>query len=117
MVITTNIETAEMIKLIDNSSRDVFFAYANEVARACDAIGLSASEVINSGKISYHRTHVAKPGLVGGPCLHKDTYIYSQSLRKYGVSAEIALMGRKINDRQPFEIANFIYSEFFIYDF
>ena len=95
IVITSNTETAEMIKLIDNSSRDVFFAYANEVARACDASGLSASEVINSGKLDYHRTGLARPGLVGGPCLYKDPYIFSQSLRKYGVSAENYTYGSK----------------------
>ncbi len=110
IVITSNIETAEMIKLIDNSSRDVFFAYANEIARTCDAIGLSASEVIKSGKSDYDRTDIAKPGLVGGPCLHKDPYIFSESIKKRNISAEITLMARKINERQPFEIVNFIYN-------
>ncbi len=43
-------ETAEMIKLIDNAKRDVIFGYANEVARMCDAIGISAAEVIRSGR-------------------------------------------------------------------
>ena len=109
IVMISNVETAEMIKLIDNSSRDVFFAYANEIARACDAIGLDASEVINSGKKYYHRTGLAKPGLVGGPCLHKDPYIFSQSAKKFGVSAEITLMARKINERQPFEAIDFLY--------
>ena len=99
-----------MIKLIDNSSRDLFFAYANEVAKACDAVGISASEVINSGKSGYSRTRVAKPGLVGGACLHKDPHIYSQSLNKYKVKAKITLMGREINENQPLEIANFIYN-------
>ena len=110
IIITSNIETAEMIKLIDNSSRDLFFAYANEVAKACDAVGISASEVINSGKTGYNRTHVAKPGLVGGACLHKDPHIYSQSLNKYGISAKITLMGREINENQPSDITNFIYN-------
>jgi nucleotide sugar dehydrogenase len=110
IIVTSNIETAEMIKLIDNSSRDLFFAYANEVAKACDAVGISVSEVINSGKSGYVRTHVAKPGLVGGACLHKDPHIYSQSLKKYGVSAKITLMGREINESQPIEIAKFIYN-------
>ena len=108
IIITSNVETAEMIKLIDNSSRDLFFAYANEVAKACDAVGISASEVISSGKYGYSRTKVAKPGLVGGACLHKDPHIYSQSLNRYGVRAEITLMGRKINENQPTEVANFI---------
>ena len=48
-----------MIKLIDNSSRDVFFAYANEIARVCDYIGLNANEIIGSGKLGYKRTDIA----------------------------------------------------------
>jgi len=110
IVITSNVETAEMIKLIDNSSRDVLFAYANEIARTCDAIGLDASEVIKSGKLGYDRTDIAKPGLVGGPCLYKDPYIFSESCKKHGIGAEITLMARKINERQPYEIANFIFN-------
>ena len=101
-----------MIKLIDNSSRDVFFAYANEIARVCDSLGLSASEIIGSGKLGYKRTDIAKPGLVGGPCLHKDPYIFSESLKKYNIKPEITLTARKINERQPSEIVKFIYKKF-----
>ncbi len=108
IVLASSLETAEMIKLIDNSSRDVFFAYANEIARACDSIGLNANEIINSGKWGYKRTDIAKPGLVGGPCLHKDPYIFSESLKKFNIFPEITLTARKINERQPKEIINFI---------
>jgi len=62
-------ETAEMIKLVDNAQRDVSFAYANEIARACDAVGISAAEVIRAGKLGYPRTNLPMPGPVGGPCL------------------------------------------------
>ena len=44
-----------MIKLIDNSSRDVFFAYANEIARVCDNIGLNANDqylIVNPFELS-----------------------------------------------------------------
>lgn len=104
---TSDVETAEMIKLIDNSSRDVFFAYANEIARVCDNIGINSLEVIRSGKLNYDRTDIAQPGLVGGPCLHKDPYILSDSVNK-DISAEITLTARKINERQPYEIVSFI---------
>ncbi len=112
IVQASSLETAEMIKLIDNSSRDVFFAYANEIARVCDSLGLSASEIISSGKLGYKRTDIAKPGLVGGPCLHKDPYIFSESLKKYNIKPEITLTARKINERQPSEIVKFIYKKF-----
>ena len=108
VVKVSNIETAEMIKLIDNAQRDVAFAYANEVARGCDAIGISAAEVINSGKLGYPRTNLSMPGPVGGPCLEKDSYILAESLDEYGILPEITLVARKINQRQPSEVVSYI---------
>tara|TARA_X000000950_G_scaffold205530_1_gene247250 strand:- start:26420 stop:27754 length:1335 start_codon:yes stop_codon:yes gene_type:complete len=113
IVVASSLETAEMIKLIDNSSRDVFFAYANEIARICDYLGLNANEIIGSGKLGYKRTDIARPGLVGGPCLHKDPYIFSESLKKFKIKPEITLTARKINERQPEEIIKFIYNKFY----
>ena len=72
-------EAAEIIKLVDNTYRDVHFAFANEVARLCDAFEVNAHEVISSGKLGYKRTNVPMPGLVGGPCLEKDPHILLQS--------------------------------------
>lgn len=101
----STLETAEMIKLVDNAQRDVMFAYANEVARMCDAIGVSASEVISAGKLSYPRTNLPMPGPVGGPCLEKDSHILAEGLRAFGVEPEITLAARRLNERQPKEVA------------
>lgn len=100
----SSLETAEMIKLIDNAQRDVLFAYANEVARICDAVGISAEEVIRVGKQGYSRTHVPMPGPVGGPCLTKDSYILAEGLGELGIEPEITLAARRINERQPSEV-------------
>jgi UDP-N-acetyl-D-mannosaminuronic acid dehydrogenase len=96
-------ETAEMIKMIDNSSRDVSFSLANEIARLCDASRISAAEVIGAGKLGYDRTNLPLPGPVGGPCLSKDSYILAESFENTGVSPEIILTARKLNERQPLE--------------
>lgn len=105
VVRVSNAETAEMIKLVDNAQRDVFLAYGNEVARMCDAVGISAVEVIQKGKLGYPRTNIALPGPVGGPCLEKDPHILAEGLREYGIEPEITLAGRKVNERQPCEVA------------
>jgi len=97
-------ETAEMIKLVDNAQRDVQFAYANEVARLCDSVGISAAEVINAGKLGYPRTNLPMPGPVGGPCLEKDSYILAESVEGYGIIPEITLAARRINERQLKEV-------------
>jgi UDP-N-acetyl-D-mannosaminuronic acid dehydrogenase len=111
IVLVSGIETAEIIKLISNTFRDVQFAFANEVARVCDAFGVSAHEVISAGKIGYNRTNIPLPGLVGGPCLEKDPHILMESARTRGISLEITKAGRLVNERQPQETVDFISSE------
>jgi len=106
----SNAETAELIKLIDNAKRDVMFAYANEVARMCDKLGVSAAEVIHSGRFGYSRTDLPMPGPVGGPCLSKDSHILAESLEHLGLSPEITVAARRVNERQPKEIAEFLRS-------
>ncbi len=102
-IIVSSPETAEMIKLVDNTSRDVRFGFANEIARACVALGIDAYEVIRCGKIDYPRTNVALPGLVGGPCLEKDPHILMYSLKPTGIELEITKASRLVNERQPSE--------------
>jgi len=99
-------ETAEMIKMVDNCSRDVSFAYSNEIARMCDSTGISAAEVIQSGKLGYPRTNLYMPGPVGGPCLSKDPHILAEGMREAGIEPEITITARLLNERQPVEVAD-----------
>lgn len=108
VVRVSDVETAEMIKLVDNAQRDVSFAYANEVARACDAIGVSAAEVIQAGKLGYPRTNLPMPGPVGGPCLEKDSHILAEGLRELGIEPEITMAARRTNENQPAEVINYL---------
>jgi UDP-N-acetyl-D-mannosaminuronic acid dehydrogenase len=97
--------------LVDNTSRDVRFAFANEVARACDALGINANDVIRYGKLGYARTDVARPGLVGGPCLAKDPHILVASVAQAGINLEISAASRLVNERQPAETVSSILSK------
>ena len=108
VVKVSSLETAEMIKLVDNTSRDVSFAFANEIARACEAFGVKTTEVISLGAVGYERTKVASPGLVGGPCLEKDPHIFLKSAESRGVDLEITRSSRLVNERQPSETVRFI---------
>jgi UDP-N-acetyl-D-mannosaminuronic acid dehydrogenase len=106
----SSLEAAEVVKLVDNTYRDVVFGFSNEVARLCDAVGISALEVIRAGKLGYARTNVALPGPVGGPCLEKDPHILIESARSYGIDLDVTASCRRVNERQPEEVANFIHS-------
>jgi len=104
IVRVASIEVAEMVKLMDNTYRDVTFAFANEVARLCDGLGINAHEVITAGRLGYPRTSVPLPGPVGGPCLGKDTHILAESVRAAGMAPDIAVTARALNERQPADI-------------
>ena len=107
--IVSDLETAEMIKLVDNSNRDVFFAYSNEIANVCNGYGINTSEVINIGKKNYPRTNLPVPGLVGGPCLEKDPHILVQgSIHQNKILPNITLSARKLNESTPTVAVNYI---------
>jgi len=111
IVPVSSLETAETIKLVDNAYRDVRFAFANEVARFCDAAGVNGREVIVAGKRGYERTAVPTPGLVGGACMETDPRMFVASGRDLGLDLEVAQAGRRVNARQPEETVRFIVAE------
>ena len=108
----TSLEAGEILKLVDNTYRDVQFAFANEVARICDGFGVNAYEIIKGGKLGYSRTNVALPGLVGGPCLEKDPHILWQSAQEVGLDLLITKASRAVNENQPLETVAFIHKEY-----
>jgi nucleotide sugar dehydrogenase len=98
VVRVANLKTAETIKLINNTQRDLLFSFANEVALICEDLGISANEVIMAGNMGYSRAMMPLPGPVGGPCLEKDPYILAQSTTAPEKLAQLALKGREINE-------------------
>lgn len=95
----SSIQTAELIKLLDNSFRDTFFAFGNEVALLCEAIGVDAMEVIETANLGYERTNIALPGFVGGPCLEKDPHILVHSLAAHDHVPRLIHTARDLNER------------------
>jgi UDP-N-acetyl-D-mannosaminuronate dehydrogenase len=57
-----------MIKLINNTYRDLTFVFANEIALIAERMGLLAAEMIHAANVTIP-INVARPGFVGGPCL------------------------------------------------
>ena len=107
----SSIEAAEIIKLLDNSYRDLFFAFGNEVALLCDAAGLDGIEVINAANTGYQRTNIARPGLVGGPCLEKDPHILENSMERYDFMPQLISVGRRLNEELPQRIVEMVVAQ------
>ena len=107
----SDLETAEMIKLVNNTQRDLMFAFANEVADICDALGVSAPEVIEAGNRDYPRGGMPLPGPVGGPCLEKDPYILAEGVAGRGADVRLTMMGREVNEGVPRRAAEIMTEE------
>ena len=111
IVRVSSLEAAEMIKLINNTYRDLTFAFANEVALIAEHMGLSAGEMIHAANVDYPRSNVARPGFVGGPCLEKDALILIDSLKKIDFKPKVIEEARKINHALPDHVAQRIIKE------
>lgn len=96
-----NSNSAEFIKLISNTYRDLNFAFANEIAIIGSAYGVNVWNAINSANYKYPRNDIKLPGLTGGPCLEKDPKILALSANEKGLIAELSLTGRKVNLSLP----------------
>ena len=81
IVAVNSLEAAEIVKLVNNSYRDLVFAYANQVALICKSLGINAKEVIDAANLGYPRSDVKSPGVVGGFCLEKDPHILMKSAK------------------------------------
>lgn len=97
--------TAEVIKLVDNTSRDIGFSVANEIAMFCDRMSIDAVEVIRQGAQGYERVSLPLPGPVGGPCLSKDPLIFVQSMVPSGRTPVLAATARAVNKSVPAHVA------------
>lgn len=105
IVPVSSLEEAELVKLLNNSYRDLTFAFANEIAGYCHAIGLEANRVIRAANEGYVRGAIPLPSPgVGGPCLTKDPYILASSARSAGVGLELPLLSRRVNEQTITEI-------------
>lgn len=96
-----NITSAEMVKLMENTYRDVNIALSNELAKICEKINVNANEVINAA--NYHprvNLHTPGPG-VGGHCIPIDPYFLIEIAEKYGETAKLISDSRVINDSMP----------------
>ena len=67
----SNIKTAEAVKVIENSQRDINIAFMNEIAMICDRMGIDTDEVLAGMNTKWNALGF-KPGLVGGHCIGVD---------------------------------------------
>lgn len=95
----TNARTAEMCKLVENSSRDVQIAFANELSLICDKANIDVWELIKLAN-KHPRVNILQPGCgVGGHCIAVDPYFI---VADYPMESKIIGTAREINNYKSF---------------
>ena len=93
----TNAKTAEMCKLVENSSRDVQIAFANELSMICDKVKIDVWELIHLAN-KHPRVNILQPGTgVGGHCIAVDPWFIVSEFKKEAV---IIRNAREINNHK-----------------
>ena len=93
----STIKTAEAIKVVENSQRDINIAFMNELAMVFDRMGIDTNEVVDGMNTKWNALGF-RPGLVGGHCIGVDPYYFTYQAEKLGYHSQIILNGRIVND-------------------
>ena len=101
----SNIKTAEAVKVVENSQRDINIAFMNEIAIICDKLGIDTDEVLAGMNTKWNALGF-RPGLVGGHCIGVDPYYLTNAAEKLGYHSQIILNGRKVNDSMGAYVAD-----------
>ena len=95
--LVSNLRTAEAVKVVENSQRDINIAFMNELAMAFDKMDIDTNEVVDGMNTKWNALGF-RPGLVGGHCIGVDPYYFTYQAEKLGYHSQIILNGRIVND-------------------
>ena len=97
-IVLTNIRTAEMTKVVENTYRDVNIAFANELSKICRVAGIDVHEVIRIANM-HPRGSILSPGPgVGGHCIAVDPWFL---VGDYPQLTRLILAARTVNESMP----------------
>ena len=101
----SNIRTAEAVKVVENSQRDINIAFMNELAMVFDKMDIDTNEVVDGMNTKWNALGF-RPGLVGGHCIGVDPYYFTYQAEKLGYHSQIILNGRIVNDNMGKYVAD-----------
>lgn len=101
----SNMRTAEAVKVVENSQRDINIAFMNELAMVFDRMDIDTNEVVDGMNTKWNALGF-RPGLVGGHCIGVDPYYFTYEAEKLGYHSQIILNGRIVNDHMGAYVAD-----------
>jgi len=104
-IVQTDATTAEMVKLMENTYRDINIAIANEFSRLADRFGVDIWEAVSLAN-RHPRVKILSPGPgVGGHCISVDPWFFVESAPELSPLISTA---RRVNDAQPHYVVELI---------
>jgi UDP-N-acetyl-D-glucosamine dehydrogenase len=109
VVLVSSPETAEMVKLLENTFRAINIGLANEVAIMCEKLGIDVWEVIDAAatKPFGYMKFTPGPGL-GGHCIPIDPHYLSWKLKTLDYNARFIQLAGEINTSMPFHVVDLV---------
>ena len=101
----SNLRTAEAVKVVENSQRDINIAFMNELAMVFDRMDIDTNEVVDGMNTKWNALGF-RPGLVVGHCIGVDPYYFTYEAEKLGYHSQIILNGRIVNDSMGAYVAD-----------
>ena len=93
----SSIKTAEAVKVVENSQRDINIAFMNELSIIFNRMGIDTKSVLEAAGTKWNFLKFY-PGLVGGHCIGVDPYYLTYKAEMLGYHSQVILAGRRIND-------------------
>ena len=107
IVEASSLEAAEMVKLLNNTFRDIVFSFSNEVSIICDELNINAFKLIEAANEGYPRNKIPSPSPgVGGLCLSKDPFLYTNPCANINYKPVLGNISRSINTQGPQYVLN-----------
>ena len=104
------LEAAELVKLFNNTYRDIHFALGNVFNEIAQSFGINGVKLIKAANVGYERSNIPVPGFVGGPCLEKDPYILTVNMKESD-GKNFVIDARKYNESQENKVVQWILRE------
>ena len=109
VITVSSTETAEMVKLLENTFRAINIGLVNEVAIMCEKLGVNAWEVIDAAETKPFGFMKFTPGPgLGGHCIPIDPYYLSWKLKTLDYDARFIKLAGEINTQMPKHVAELI---------
>jgi len=103
-----DMHTAEMVKLVENTQRDVNIAFINEMALLCERIGVDVQQLVEACGTKWNFYKLLPSAGVGGHCLPNNPYYIAKRAQEVGFEPTLMMTARRRNDEMPLHVVELL---------